>query len=1382
MVTQTLNCLDLLRGWIMFLLWSIFIPGLPGTAQNSRPVKYMGIENGLSHNSITSIYQDRFGFLWIGTYDGINRYDGYSFKIYRHRLNDTTTLVNNRITYIAEDEENRLWVGTKKGVSTWSNITQRFSPVYYLPHGAKLNRRQLIDVSANELSADGKGNVFIGTSGKGLLLYQKSTGMVTQMPYVNEKGEELYDFQVQGIRRGKDGVVWVIVNGKGLCRYDYSQGRLSLVNNYIGSCSIMEVDKKGNVWMVWGSNVFEYRLDHNTCTYRGKASDKNVNLLSLLPNEDGTIWAGTDGAGIVALDVSREGPLTQLENEETIPKLSSQSISALYIDRQGNKWIGTLRGGLSCISIGKRTFASLNHDPANNNSLAGSFVSSFEQDNEGQLWIGTDGSGISIWDRKQTKFRNITRENSTLSSNLITSIRKTHDGTIWVATYGNGVDQYDKKTGKFVNFPCINYEAHTNDFNVWTLYEDKDSTLWAGTVTGSLYRFSRQNNRFEVFDARLGDILSLTEDRDGNLWGGNFESLIKIDRVHKRHEYFAAENPVRVIHEDKSGTLWIGTEGSGLLQFDKTTQKFKAYTEEDGLANNSVLNMLEDHHGHLWLSTFNGLSRMDVENQQFKNFFQSDGLQSNQFIYNAAYASPTGQFFFGGLKGMDYFYPDSVAMSYRPLNLLVTDLRIDNVPIAQDNTFTDGQVLYTLNELRLPYKKAVLSIDFASPEFNTSDQISYAYYMEGWDKGWNYSGKIRTANYSHLNEGHYKLHIKSTNAGGVWGNEERVIGITVLPPWYRSWWAYLLYAAIIAALFTIYIRYKNKQSEMAYEVKLAHLKTERESEINRRKLDFFTNVAHEFRTPITLIINPIKDFLYKPDAASAPADMKMVYRNSKRLLSLVDQLLLFKKADSGVDDLRVVKLNLTHVCREVFLCFTQQAKSQQIHYQFECSAEEIEAWADREKIEIAIFNLLSNAMKFTPDGGKITVRLTEQEETIELSVEDTGCGIPAEVGTRLFERFYQSKHSETSLKAGFGIGLFLAKSFVESHKGQLSYSTKLKEGTTFSISLLKGKDHIEPWQIAGMAAQKSTMLDELNVQETATLPEEQPDDLLPQRDTSMDTLITSDHTLLVVDDNEGIRDYLKQIFKENFKLIEAANGKEGLEMAKLHMPDIIISDIVMNEMNGIEFCTAIKEDPALRHIQVILLTGSSSAEIKLKGIECGADDYVTKPFERELLLARVASLLKSRNNLQKYFYNEITLRKNELSISEDYKVFLEKCIETVEGHIDRDDFSIKLFAKEMGMSHSNLYKRVKQVSGQSINGFIRFIRLRKAAELLISTDCNVNEAAFQVGISDSKYFRIQFAKLFGMNPSEYKKKYHQAFQKSYTVHEKAVRIRTEVED
>jgi signal transduction histidine kinase/ligand-binding sensor domain-containing protein/DNA-binding response OmpR family regulator len=1355
---------------------------LASNAQNSLPIRYIGIENGLSNNSVTSLLQDSYGFLWVGTYDGLNRYDGYSFKVYRHRLNDSTTLVNNRVSAIVEDQENRLWIGTKKGLSIYSNITHRFSTVYYQPVAGKKGEKIAFDVAANELSVDNKGNVFIAPSSKPMMVYQKASGLVLQVPIINANSKPDYEYQVQTLSVASNGNVWVFITGKGIGLYDYNNNSISILNTTMGFCSNMKMGADGTLWLASGSDVYKYSPSLNKFTHYGMVSPGGERVSSILTDNIDGVWIGTDGGGIYTLENNEKPIFRPLWGQTSLSKPSSTAISVLYKDRQGTKWIGTLRGGLNCISNSQRPFKSLDHDPLDKNSLVGNFVSVFEEDNEGRLWIGTDGNGISIWNRKLNKFTNLNQQNSQLANNLVTFIKRTSDGKMWVATYGGGVNLYDNKTGSFTNYLCINEEARLNESNVWTLYEDKNRTLWAGTITGSLYRFNSANNRFEIFDTKLSDILSLTEDSEGNFWGGNFESLIKIDRTNKRHEFYNAENPVRFIHEDKKGNLWAASEGSGLLLFDKKTKKFRAFTEEEGLSNNSVLNILEDNNGNLWLSTFNGLSRLHIATHQVKKFFQSDGLQSNQFNYNAAFAAPSGEFFFGGLKGMDFFYPDSVALSYSPSNVLITGLRIDNKSVVTDNSFTNGKVLYTLDALTLPYEKAVLSIDFSSPEFNTPDQISYAYFLEGWDKGWNHIGSVRTAHYSRLNEGNYRLHIMATNAGGIWGTDEKIISITILPPWYRTWWAIVLYLSVLAGLIAVFIKYKNKQSRLAYEVKLAHLQAGRDAELNNKKLDFFTNIAHEFRTPITLIVNPVKDFLYKPGAEIGPAELQMVYRNSRRLLSLIDQLLLFKKAESGVDDLRVAKLNLTHVCREVFLCFTQQAKSQQIDYRFESPTNDIEVYADREKLEIAIFNLLSNAMKFTPPNGTVRFQLDETTNRVGINVQDSGCGIPEEVGEKLFERFYQSKHEKSSLKSGFGIGLYLAKSFVEAHNGELRYHTKVNEGTTFSISLQKGSVHFTASQIAQAASPKSMMLTELNVDNDEQVIIDAESTEQPQRDSSMDTIITSGHTILLVDDNEGIRQYLTQVFKGNFTLYEASNGKEGLAMAKQYLPDIIISDIVMNEMTGIEFCKAVKDDPALSYIQVILLTGSSSAEIKLKSVECGADDYITKPFERELLLARVASLLKSRNNLQKYFYNEITLRKNELTISEEYKVFLDRCIQTVEAHIERDDFSIKMFAKEMGMSHSNLYKRVKQVSGQSINGFIRFIRLRKAAELLINTDCNVTEAAFQVGIADGKYFRAQFVKLFGMVPSEYKKKYHHAFQKNYKMHEKAVRSRADVED
>jgi DNA-binding response OmpR family regulator/anti-sigma regulatory factor (Ser/Thr protein kinase) len=571
----------------------------------------------------------------------------------------------------------------------------------------------------------------------------------------------------------------------------------------------------------------------------------------------------------------------------------------------------------------------------------------------------------------------------------------------------------------------------------------------------------------------------------------------------------------------------------------------------------------------------------------------------------------------------------------------------------------------------------------------------------------------------------------------------------------------------------VYLWYKRKQTRLEYEVRLAHLDAEKEKELNEKKLGFFTNISHEFRTPLTLIIGPVKDLLYQKSTQTDTSGLTTVYRNARRLLSLVDQLLLFRKADTDMERLRVSKTDFGNLCHEVFLCFIQQAKSKNIKYEFLKPSEGLEIYLDREKIEIALFNLISNAMKYTQDGGSVKVELEQTKNGVRVSVADNGPGIPAEAGPKLFDKFYQVKESPG--KTGFGIGLFVAKTFVESHKGRLSYkSPKEGRGTIFTIDLLEGRNHFESTTIFEDSSGGSAFLEELMEEpvEIPMLPISLPTDKV---ETAMNSLATEERTLLLVDDNDQIRQYVAQIFSPNFKVLQADCGEEGLKMARQHLPELVISDVVMKKMSGIELCNLIKEDAATSHIPVILLTASSAADIKLKGIENGADDYITKPFEKEQLVARVDNLLKSRNALQKYFFNEITLQKNPLKISEEYKQFLDRCMAIVEENIDRDDFSIKTLANEIGMSHSNLYKKIKSISGQSANAFIRFIRLRKAAQILIDTNCNVSEAAFQVGFNDTRYFRDQFNQLFGINPSDYIKKYRKPFQKKYTVNENVVK-------
>jgi signal transduction histidine kinase/ligand-binding sensor domain-containing protein/DNA-binding response OmpR family regulator len=1355
-------------------------------AADYPPITHLSIEQGLSNNSVRCIFQDHYGYMWFGTYDGLSRYDGYEFTVFRNKLNDSASLPHNYIYAINEDGRNNLWVGTGQGIGIYNSLTSKFLPAYYRPYGTTGKRKITFNVTA--IRTDTMGDVFIGSNGWGLQVQPAGTDIAIQIPF--QKGAVWQTgYNVQAIGVDERQRVWVFIHEAGLCLYDRTTQQLRLVNAALKGVSCLATDNAGSLWLGTAKGLYRYSIDSDSIVQAynegsgarssgvgsvAGLSSGNVACLSF--DKQGRLWIGTEGGGINILN-TLTGKIAYLLPGEGRNTLTSESVYAIYEDKESRQWIGTIKGGIDILDGQKNRFQTIAHDPLTPNSLVNNFVGAFFEDRDRNLWIGTDGGGMSIWNRRLdrwTNYRHQPGNASSLSSNSITSIRQDHLNGIWISTFGDGINRFDPASGRFEHFRCFNYLTGEENKNVWLLYEDRSNNLWATTFgDGKLYRFNRTLNRFEVFDQAFTDLIALTEDSSGALWAGNSHQLIRIDRQDKNSAIYEIGKPVRAIYEDHKGNFWIGTEGGGLIRFDRSAGKVAArYSDADGLCNNSVLNILEDAEGSLWLSTFNGLSRFNPDGKTFKNFYQGDGLQSNQFLYSAALKLQSGELVFGGINGFNLFLPDIIRpRSYMP-PLLLTGLRIDNKPADMDGHYVSQASADQIRALKIPYNEAILSFDFAALEYSSPNNITYAYFLQGWDKGWNYTKNVRTVNYTHLNEGRYQLRLKSTNAEGVWNTRETSLDIVVLPPWYRSSWAWLLYAVLAGALVFFYRRYKVRQTRLEYEIKIAHLNAEKEKEINEKRLSFFTSISHEFRTPLTLIINPLKDILSKNDSGSGEdyQEVNIVYRNARRLLSLVDQLLLFRKAESEGDRLRITKLNFYDLCREVYLAFAQKARAEGIDYQFECDNTGLELYADREKMEIVFYNLISNALKYTPSGGTVLFRVSETKDKVDVTVHDTGHGIPKATGQLLFEKFYQVMENGRPNKTGFGIGLYLVKQFVESHRGTVSYESEPGSGTTFSISLQKGKEHLGGRPVFEGQSTLPVILEELAGNETS--PEIRPmaGGVHGQAgEWASGEWASGRQAILVIDDNEQMLEYIHQLFQEQYIVYRANSGEEGLKQARLHQPDIIITDIVMQDVTGIDLCRTIKEDLSLGHIPVILLTGSPSPETRLQGAEGGADDYVTKPFDKGILLARVAGLLKSRNSLQKYFYNEVTLQQNNLRISEEDKVFIDRCILIVKNHLDDDEFTIKTLALEIGMSHSSLYKKIKSVSGQSVNGFIRFIRLRRVAELLISTEKNVNEAALEAGFNDQKYFREQFHKLFGVTPSEYIKKFRPAFSRNVHV-------------
>jgi len=1370
-------------------LLSLLLPGLLATgillAADHPPLTHLGIEQGLSNNSVRCIFQDHHGYMWFGTYDGLSRYDGYEFTVFRNKLNDSNSLPHNYIYAINEDNHNNIWVGTGQGIGIYNNLTSRFTPAWYVPYETPPHttaRKERIRFNVTAIRQDTRGNNYICTNGWGFLVQEAGSDAAIQIPC--KRGDvSTTGYNVQAMSIDARQRVWLFIREIGLCLYEPEKRQIRLVNNELKGVHCMAADDgmnaAPNLWLGTARGLYQYSIARNEMVKTYNEDSRGLtsgNIACLSFDRQGHLWIGTEGGGINILH-TEDGKIDYLLPGEDRNSLTSESVFAIYEDKESRKWIGTLKGGIDIMDGQKNRFQTIAHNPLTPNSLVNNFVAAFFEDRGGDLWIGTDGGGMSIWNRRLDSFRNFKHhagQASSLSSNSITCIRQDRANDIWISTYGDGINRLNKASGTFEHYRCINDLTGEENKNVWLLYEDRENNLWATTFgDGRLYRLSRERNRFEVFNPLFTDLIAITEDRKGDLWAGNSHQLFRIDRQNQRHQVYEIGKPVRALYEDGKGNFWIGTEGGGLLLFDRTKGKtLTRYSDADGLCNNAVLNILEDDGGSLWLSTFNGLSRFNPATKNFKNFYQGDGLQSNQFIYSAALKLRSGELVFGGINGFILFYPDSIRpRSYMP-PLLLTGLRVDSKPLSMgDPTIrnTDGDQVKTLE---IPYNEAILSFDFAALEYSSPGKINYAYYLEGWDKDWNYTKNVRTANYTNLREGHFKLRLKSTNAEGVWNTRETGLDIIVLPPWYRSWWAWLLYGLLVAVLVYYYRRYRIRQTRLKYEIKIAHLNAEKEKEINEKRLSFFTSVSHEFRTPLTLIINPLKDILKKHSSGGASAgssagsnedyqEVNIIYRNARRLLSLVDQLLLFRKAESEGDRLKITKLNFYDLCKDVYLAFVQKARAEEIEYVFECENKGLELYADREKMEIVLYNLISNALKYTPSGGKVLFQVQETDGKVEVVLRDTGHGIPKETGQRLFEKFYQVMENGRPARTGFGIGLYLVKQFVESHQGTVTYESEPGKGTTFMIGLQKGKDHFDGRLVSEEPGARPAILEELAGTETSEYETATNDSKVPAGG-----MVSGQQAVLVIDDNEQILEYIRQIFHHHYIVYQAGSGEEGLQLARRHQPDIIISDIFMQTMTGIDLCKTIKEDQFLGHIPVILLTGSPSPETKLQGVEGGADDYIVKPFEKEILMARVASLLKNRNSLQRYFYNEITLQQNTGKISEEDKAFIERCIQVVQAHLDDDEFTIKNLAAEIGMSHSSLYKKIKSVSGQSVNGFIRWIRLRRVAELLISTEKNVNEAALEAGFNDLKYFREQFHKLFGVMPSEYIKKFRPTFSKN----------------
>ncbi|MFP9114403.1 two-component regulator propeller domain-containing protein [Flavobacterium sp. RHBU_3] len=1325
------------------------------------PVTFYDIAQGLSNNSVLTLHQDTNGFMWIGTYDGLNRYDGYEFKVYRNRLGDESSLISNNVYSLSGDNQNNIWIGTSKGGCVLNQATEIFTPLQFVSGGKK----KQLDGDVHQIKNFGKYGMLAGTQQYGLIYFNENSPLGTPVA-LQKNGKSVYNYDVVALQPVSDkGFSWVFVRNTGLCRFDIKKKQLTpeLFTNVRANCMLS--DKNGLLWIGTDEGLFSYNAVNKKLSGNYLPKTSVTNLLQ----DNRLLMIATDGGGLFALEQgATEAVSYNTINSQTVIK--SNVVYGLYKDRSGNKWIGSLRGGISVIGANPTSFSTITYKGNDTNTLAENFILSFCEDEKKNLWIGTDGAGLRYWNRNTNTYTNYNKTLGSkykLTSNFITGLMHDEANRIWISTWKGGVNRINPSTGTIEYFNCYNPVTKQNERNIWLVFEDSRKHVWASaTNEGCLYRFNTGSNAFEIFDPKIKNLQCLAETADGKLWGGNYTSLYCIDVTTRKHKAYEIGYPVRSVLEDSKHRLWVGTQEGGLLLFDRNTGKYKRFSTNEGLPGNTILRLLEDKDGDLWMSTYNGLSRYDADAGLFMNFSVNDGLQSNQFSFNAALKLSSGEFLFGGIRGFNSFRPERIKESKPENNILLAGLSINNKAIEKSLDFVEGTKQGQIREIKIPFDQTTLSIDFVEPDFNNSDKVSYAYFLEGWDEHWNYVGNSRRANYTRLIEGDYVFKVKTKNINGTWNTPASLLYITVLPPWYRSWWAYILYAAMAMGIIYAYIRYNKNKEQMRYKVKLAQLESRKEKEMAEKQMEMFTYISHEFRTPLSLIINPLRRAVKKPldENPDLSNDLAVAHRNSRRLLSLVDQLLLFRKAESDADMLKISAINLNHLCNEVYQCFVNQAREQGIDFVLDIPKKKTEIFGDYEKIEIALFNLTSNAFKHTTNGGTITFKLVAHNSHAEVSISDTGCGINEADLPHIFEKF-RRVNSKPVAGSGFGIGLFVVKHFTEKHHGNVSCHSVQGQGSIFTLSFLKGYEHFADMPISAISPKMSELVeellgdaiaasDEIPVKDTVPLPEKE--------------IVTDKKSVLIVDDNVEIRSYLSNLFSASYIVFTAENGVSGYETAKNKRPDIIISDISMDEMDGLELCRKIKETPELNHLPVILLTATSSPEIHLKGISEGADDYITKPFDSDILLARVETLLKSRNNLKSYFLDGITSRDDN-KVPAEYRDFIKKCIDIIEVNLDNADFNIKTFAQQMGMSHRSLYDKIKLITGQTLNAFIRSVRLRRAALLMLTENMNIAQAAIQVGFEDQQYFRQQFVKLFGMTPSEYIKRYKDSFNRDHNI-------------
>lgn len=1347
------------------------------------------LPQGGQFNEVRQIYQDREGYIWMATNSGLIRYDGYDFLTFKSNLYDRNLLTNNTIQALAEDSTGNLWIGTAKGLN-----------VLHKPTGEvrKIGSEKLKCDFIQSLLVMPGGDIWMGTN-RGIQVYRPSRDTAFLLSHENTKNQ-FGGGDIKSLLRDSRGQVWIGTWANGLWRYDPREDTFYAYPeiNRGHSAHVIFEDSGGNIWVgTWGYGLYRLENPYQPATTRyvsyRHVPDKRNSLLDDIIytlSEDlssHTLWVGSRKGLSLLKDKADPYSFVNYIPGKGEHSLSYNELNTICRDNDNMMWLGLFGGGVNRVDPRKQQF-NLHRLEDMKDKFSVNSVRSLLQDDDGKIWLGVGSFGMVMHDRQAERMYHYSELPDFRAfpdmPTVNTILRRRDSREIWFGTYDGGIYIYDGKlpAGKRVRLMNMDNTPWLVNACIYHLLEDSKGNIWIATrgginmvaAGGEAYSFTEIYTPERMYDRPA--IMTIGEDASGYLWFGTNQYgafRATVDSLHPdqtRFENYSTFNGklftdnVACFYCDRQRRFWVGTEGEGLAVYDSVQDCIPTMHREYSLPGDAVFSMAEDSRGDLWLGTDEGLIRLTagatVESSSFNLYTTIDGLQDNSFTRNAVYKSKDGELFFGGHKGYNSFYPELLRENKHVPPVVITDIKIYN----QSWIRLEDKKRSKISALAPGFtRKIVLShddnnfnINFAVLSYANPGQNKYAYRLEGFDTKWKFTDASRRfAYYNNLKSGEYRFFLKGANEHGVWSTSPEVLEIVVKPAPWVTWWAWCLYLLAVGAVVWYIFKLMHKRLEMEAAVKLVEMKRQKSEEMNHAKLQFFTNITHELMTPLTIISASLDELkLVLP----AHTDYyEVLSSNTRRLMRLIQQILEFRKAESGNLKLKVSADSLSRFVKNSIDSFRPLIKKKGITFSLVMEAEEITGYFDPDKLDKILYNLLSNAAKYNKENGMVEIRLSydDRQDRAVISVKDNGEGISSEAMKNLFQRFYEGNYRRFNT-VGTGIGLSLTKDLVELHRGTISVESEKGNGAMFTVSFPLLRSAYDEAQIDD----ENPVL-QLSAEAEGGEPAEQPGaGELPeaQRVAGSGGL---PYKILLVEDNEELLGLMMRLLSHDYQVVAARNGREGIEAAENQGVDLIVSDVMMPEMDGIEFCRYIKGKLELCHIPVILLTAKQSEEDKIAGYDSGADSYLTKPFSLSLLHSRIKGLLKNRERTARDFKKQMVLETKELNYTSLDEAFMQKAVDCIYQQLDNSEFDVEQFTQAMGTSKSALYAKLKSLTGLHTSAFIRNIRLKAACQLIEEKKkIRISELAYAVGFNDAKYFSACFKKEFGMLPTEYMEKYN----------------------